>query len=41
MLYGNSVIFRSMIERAVLNGINFRIIYVDNRQENNCNDVLI
>jgi hypothetical protein len=30
-----------MIERAMANGINFRVIYVDNRQENYCNFNLI
>ncbi len=37
LVYGHSKIFRAIFQRAVENGVNFKVIYVDNRQEYNCN----
>lgn len=34
LIYGKSQIFRNILTRAVQRGINFRVIYVDNRQNN-------
>lgn len=34
LIYGKSKIFRKMIENAMKNKIDFRLIYVDNRENN-------
>ena len=38
LIYGKSEIFRKILSKAVERKINFKVIYVDNKQNNNSND---
>ena len=41
LIYGKSQIYRTILSKAVEKGINFKVIYVDNRQNNHSRNFFI
>ena len=37
LIYGKSQIFRNILTKAIQKGLNFKVVYVDNRQNNYSN----